>query len=410
LKLRFLFISHFLFSGCLGKDILFENFLDVHCDSLNNCQEFIHEPVYVDLPYQLRGTIDISGLIVDLKYNGNSVKILELGNIMSSALTGHEALYGRDITFRRFWNYVRSFGLHVWCVNLGFPRDCAMYNSYKKFSTFGAYPVCGMSDLLTDSLFRKLHQKNLYSSYENIESFNGMIVFNKLYPVKKLKKKDPMQKVGYLFLNYVAHSYGFDKQRMSLLFDNNWLKQFRPTCKVYKKEYSDKLVEEIKNDFESDILVIKPINASRGWGVIVVKKSDLAQTLKTIFCDIEGLESMDDSYSYWAKYKRDEFLVESFERSKHVVVDGKKYDGTMRVVFSLASNNGQIELQFLGSYWKLPKKSIDDFGSLTEKHKSKIGDGKGMAKVDECDARHVQNLLADLLPKLYVRMIENELC
>jgi len=379
-------------------------------------QEFLLDSISIDLPEEYKDCVDISALIVDLKYDGDSLKVLEFGNIMTSNISGHEDLYGKNVIWKRFWDYLKSFGLGVWCVGPIYKSKWALYISRKKFVELGSRYSPSVQSLKKDCLFKKLLNKEFDYPSPTIED-HRYIILKSYSSLKKAHKKERKKFPGFMFLNEVARRYGNSKGALSRLFKSEYLKNFKPEWHIYPAEYSKKLVEKIKRDFKADTLVIKPVCASRGLGVIVVEKKNLDETLNMILTKEDTIKVVKDpAFRFWTRRKRKRVLIESFEESKHVTKDGKKYDATMRVVFVLCCNKGKINVSFLGSYWKLPGKDLSASCSLTEKHKSLVVQGNHTKdvvtttplKVDPIDAKHVQEMLADILPKLYLNMIKNK--
>jgi len=365
-------------------------------------KEFLLDPVSTDLPKEFADCVDISPLTIDLKYDGKCLKILEFNNLMPSVLRKHGALYGENIIWKRFWYYLKNFGLNIWCIGKSWPGN-------KKFIRFGSRYIPNAKLLKKDAFFNSLDTKNFNFSEPKIEDYK-VIISARRYRWLRRKYKCLRKRPGVLFLHDIANDYVDDKYKTNSLFEGEYLKKFKPEWKVYDARYSKKMIKQIKSDFISDTLVIKPLSSFGGRGVIIVKKDDLDETLKLIFSQKSKIGDMKDkAFRYWKKRKPKKFLIESFEESKHVFLDRKAFDGTMRVVCVLCCNKGKINLSFLGSYWKLPGKAISDAGSLMEKYKSKSNsrDYRTTAlKVSLVDAEHVQEILAKILPKLYIKMIE----
>jgi len=367
-----------------------------------------------DAIFCLNELVDVSGLIVDLKYDGKSIKILEFGNIISSKLSGHETLYekgvtGESIIWERFYRYLSNLSPNVWCVGKNLDPNRAVYINFQKLIRLGGY-YCSAVDLLKqDQFFNELSDTISNDLCVDLQNCNGIIINTGHRLLKGICKDLNLMFPGFIFLNHAAFNYGESKDCACNLFDSCELRQFRPKWKIYDARYSQNLIEKINNDFESDLLVIKPLNASRGQGVIILSKRDLSKTLKMIFTKKRRMKKFkNDSFNFWAKYREKKFLIEEFRESKYITVDGKQYDGTMRVVFVLSYHKKNIDLSFLGEYWKLPVKHISQKGTLNEKHKSKVDCKRrplSVAKVSKEDAEHVKSLLSDVLPILYKKML-----
>lgn len=411
--------SEGLFFGAtmLHKKILLKNsliilafFCSAHAKPTTE-KEYLAETISVDLPQKFKDKVDVSCLIADIKYDGDSVKILELGNLLYSTLSSHESAWTEGVIWKRFYDYLRQdLGLQLWCIgqpkwkmrqDLGLQlwrpkwKKSAQSIFFKKLSNIGAIVSPDIEQFKKD--------------YVNLR-LTGQKYILAVTRYSSVKKDNPNLKTDFpacVFSNDIAYDYGNNKYKTNILFCCKELEKFKPKWKIYPKIYCDYIVEKIKNDFDAEILVVKPINACLGRGVIIVHRDDLDETLETIFTKIDDIKNMDDnSYSYWAKDRKNEFLVEEFATSKLITLHGKKFDGKIRVVFVLSCSEGKITLKFLGSYWKAAFKSLDEQGSLTEKHKSKSHKANRVAKVSPEDAKHIQEILGDILPKMYIKMME----
>lgn len=80
----------------------------------------------------------------------------------------------------------------------------------------------------------------------------------------------------------------------------------------------------------------------------------------------------------------------------------------MRMIFVLSCSDGKVEITFLGGFWKFPIKSLDEDGTLTEKHKNKVTERSSCyTKIDPEDMENVQRILSEVLPKVYIKMLLN---
>jgi len=377
-------------------------------DQTKNQSEFLYKPISVKLPEKFKNTVDVSLLIADLKYDGNSLKVLELGNVTSSILSSHESVYGTGIIWERIYNYVKGLGPQLWCIGQPLNPKSGTFICFENFVKRGARNVNNLEQLADDPVFVDLcHADNSSKKFSKISDYKGILA-PKSYSSQKediahLKKEFP----DFLLLNEVAHVYGTNKYKTAILFHDEELSQFKPKWKAYPKIYSKYIVNKIEDDFTSNILVIKPINAALGKGVLIIEKKDLDKTLETIFTKQSEIENIkDSSYNYWAKDGNSVFLVESFEPAKPVTLHGKEYDAKTRVIFALSCDQGNATLTFFGAYHKAAFKSLDENCSLTEKHKSKICEKTRAAKVSHEDSKKIQEILGFVFPKMYIKMME----
>ncbi len=101
--------------------------------------------------------------------------------------------------------------------------------------------------------------------------------------------------------------------------------------------------------------------------------------------------------------------IESYEQSKPVIKTDKNYDATMRAVFVVTRDEGKVEVQFLGSYWKLPPKPLSTDlsrdSSISSFHcKSYDELAARSAIVSDEDQEIVYTQLRNILPKVFERV------
>lgn len=135
-----------------------------------------------------------------------------------------------------------------------------------------------------------------------------------------------------------------------------------PSQGVFLAKYSPQLAADIRKKVgEADDYVIKPVNAARGAGVVIVKDEQLDETLQQLLS--RSLSEDDDGRkTYWKNYVAPVFVVQKRERSKLIEKDGKHYDGTMRVVMTAWQEDGETKLKIHDAYWKLPKVAVGESG------------------------------------------------
>jgi len=351
---------------------------------------------------------DISFCIADLKYDGQRIKICEFGDGMRSMFYGHDQLYEKGKIWTLFWHFLQQTNTPVWFLGAKPPKTRAgemALGTLQKMSI--SRFVDKVANIENHKMFpKKTRKKNIAA--QSLSESGGVVIFkNSFTPsffVSEFVRKYP----GFIFLDSSTKKYISDKYETDKLFQDPNLQPFRPRCKAYPKKYASDLAETICSDLQSKIYVIKPINAAKGDGVIMVEKKDLEKTLKLIVLKdpLPLALSQDSSYTYWKNDRNPLFLVEEFVGSKPLVVEEKVYDPTMRVIFVLYNDNGLAQVQFLGAYWKLPAKSLDQKGTLTELYKSKISGGKICSvKVSPEDYSMVTTLLEPMLCTAYIKML-----
>jgi hypothetical protein len=190
---------------------------------------------------------------------------------------------------------------------------------------------------------------------------------------------------------------------------NPGFKELNPRWGLYSKKYSEKLVNSILSDFSCEFLVIKPKSASQGRGVIILHRDQLDETLQYILIKTPTLKNdPDKAYNYWPKDPHRNFIVEEFYSSDPVYaphISEDSYDGTMRVAVMLTYDQHVMDVEFLYLFWKLPKKSLGDEGSFTDKHKSFSLSEKNYSAVDAQIAENVEQQLKEGLLLIYEKLL-----
>ncbi len=350
---------------------------------------------------------DISLGIVDVKFDGENLKICELGEGSRSGFKGFDKFYGNGALWRMFWLFCSSLNLRPWMLWDRFSNDTRIANAFSEYEAFGGRFAHDLRALEKDSVFNDYLKNERAADY--FSDFNALVIArDNCYrdaQLKNFKKNYPRA----LILSEALGPFGNDKLLMHSLFDDELLKKYRPKCMVMQKQYYRGMAKCITEQLKCDCYVIKPINSSKGNGVIMVKKADLFKTLRTVLERPESLPDIKDpTYGYWVKDKSKTFLIEEYAPSKLIEFNGAQYDATMRVMYILFCDKGRIGILFLGSYWKLPAKSIHEKCLLTEKHKSSIkADNVGSAMVDLVDYKKVTGILKAALPMAYVKILQD---
>jgi hypothetical protein len=348
---------------------------------------------------------ELSWCIADLKFNGEHVKICEFGEGIESKYKGYDYWHGEGSMWLLFWEFLQSLNIPFWYATQNQTQDTTVEHALNQCKILGGEVVKSLKHLEASPSF-----KNVVTTTVKQDGYNqplGIIVLPSLSLhssiIRTFKKKYPQC----IVLGDASTEFVRSKNQTNLLFLDD-LACYKPKFNVYAKKYNTMLAQTIISDIACDIFVIKPVNSSLGYGIIIVEKENLDQTLKLILHDTEQLAKFrnDHSFYYWKGEKSSHFIVEEFVSSKTVVVDGKPYDPTMRVIFSLMNNNGTISVKFFDAYWKLPVKALNQQGTLIEKHKSHIASERTSSLlVDRQDFEKVTAIMSDFLPKLYEKML-----
>ncbi len=356
---------------------------------------------------------DITFSIADLKFNPTtgSLKLLECGDGARSQYKGYDRLYGAGAMWTHFWNYLQQFGLPTWCVRM--PGDPVSRETMapKVFFGMGGNNSSGVTDL-SRRMLASLFEKNNSVTLQDCLDYQALVL------VRWGRAEQAMAQFKSIFPNVVfvgdpINNLIRNKYYTNKLFVDTNMEAYRPKCKVCPTTYSPDLANQIINELQSNIIVIKPPNASCGRGVIFTHQEDLDATLQLILTRPDQIKDRDPntSYGYWTtdeSMANTIFLAEEYAESKHILVDGKIYDPTLRLVFALHKDQSGSHVTFFGGYWKLPAKSLTDEGSLTEKHKSDISaNAVSSALVSPEDFQVSSEMLKPVLEVLYKYMLAN---
>ena len=83
------------------------------------------------------------------------------------------------------------------------------------------------------------------------------------------------------------------------------------------------------------------------------------------------------------------------------------YDPTLRLGFILSQNKGKISVTLINAFWKFPPQPLNSNGSIQEKHVTKpmVGTHDPAMNTDQYDTNKIYEILYNMLPKLYEKII-----
>ncbi|QQR49293.1 hypothetical protein IPF37_00400 [bacterium] len=356
---------------------------------------------------------DISFLILDAKYTKNKIKILEFGEGPRSRFAGYSKIFGEGKIWEMFWHYLAQFNQQIWYVGPALEEQSARDEiAIRKFNAVGGINVTSIKELVQHPKFPAIAP---VIDERAISSYKGIVVFRHKNPADELVSAFRKQYPHLLVLDSGTGRHVNNKYLTSTLFDTKQLTAYRPQCKAYPKKYHPDLAKNIINDFNCSTLVIKPLNAFKGSGIIITHASNLDDHLRNILPmekrskKIRSTTSVSDAEKYWLKDKNQNFIVEEYEASQPIEVESNLYDPTMRMVFTLHYDEGKIHLTFLDGYWKLPTQPLIGAGTLNDKHISKIGDsGISSAAIAPADLVIAKTALQKALPRIYFKMMKSK--
>jgi len=180
--------------------------------------------------------------------------------------------------------------------------------------------------------------------------------------------------------------------------------------------------------------VLKLCNRARGAGVLMVKSSDLPKVLRqileppknldvllsegawrmtTVDASLLSFDATEEQWRHWWGNEAPSFVAEQLCTSMTVRHEGKAFDGTMRVSFVLRQRYtgdaqpsegffepGDLEVEWLGGYWKLPCAARTAVGTLRERYVSAASASGTLPVADEL-LREVYTELGDSMQHLF---------
>jgi len=351
---------------------------------------------------------DISFGVADMKYDGEHVKICEFGDGAFSAFVGYDLLYGTGAMWKKFWTYLNQFHAPIWLIDPAVEPERLAIKSAETLKSLKGNVVSDLSQLKKNITHGK---KGDLKKRWHAARYKGIIFSMWRYKMDTVSPRAILKAFpSSLCVGKCTRAQMSNKRRSNKLFTDSWMRQFRPSCKVCSKKYTPTLAQSIVDELKADMFIIKPENSTLSQGVIAVMRDDLDATLRLILQAPEQLKHQDvePAYKYWAHDKNDVFLVEAYAPSKIIYAQGKSFDATLRIAFCMHYIDGKPSVTILDGFWKFPTKSLDDEGSLIDKHISNvyIGTGVRSAKVDPADMDHIRKIMPPLLKKVYANILK----
>lgn len=182
---------------------------------------------------------DISCFIVDMKYDGDSIKIFEFGNIERAGLTGYEKVYGKGKVWRQLWEYLRSYDMPIWHAGPFYRgKESAAFDD---FIAKGGIYKNSIFSLKLDPYFKKLSKKKSAVQKNQLKDYKGIILVGGYTGKKKRLIKEFSE---FICLNKKACNFVRNKYKTAQLFDDDELREFKPQWKIYPKAYRKKSSEK----------------------------------------------------------------------------------------------------------------------------------------------------------------------
>lgn len=358
---------------------------------------------------------DIAYIFADIKYQDGKIKICEFGNGIRASVASSEVPYnGKTVEIDTpywpiFWPYIQQLNKPIWVV--GKKNKTVPSKKIIRVTDIDMIPVAD-----TQKTFAGVPKKRPKS----IDTCQGIVVYQYLdtrNPARAKKLEDFQNNhPEFLVINRSAIRFAYNKLYSAQLLDTPKLRNLKPQWKQYRKKYTPTLAQKILRDIKSNVVVIKPINSRQAQGIIMVEAANLDITLQALFsspsAETTNIPDQRDAaaFAYWKTDKNKVFMVESCESSKLINIRGDWYNPTMRLVFILRHEAGQINTNIIGGYWKIPPKPVSDqTASLTEKFKTipmhHVVSGYTGLKIDEIDFIQAKAIMYNVLPEIYERML-----
>lgn len=351
--------------------------------------------------------VDVSFLIVDTKYNDErGAQICEIQHGGLSGFTGNVNLHERkDRIVEKLVENLSALFKRAWVLPHAFvdPTITRLLSEHSKWEH-----LTQIKDFESNVEFLKKATQPPKNPYD-ISNYHGIVCIS---PVLRMDR-DQFQFTypGVILIDNAFYSYATSKLKMTeFLMEHPFTKEHKPKWGLYNKNETN-LAERIDREIGSDLYVLKPIDEFNGKGVIILKKEDLKVTLDYLFKRKSGLVVNDRAYEYWRNTNETEFLVEEFIEVEPVVVphlEDNLYCPTLRSAFLLFYNKHTIEIVSLGAYYTLPRKSLNESGSLNERYKSYVVPPH-FAKVDPEIKEKAEIQIKEVLRIIYQKLLGVEL-
>ena len=312
--------------------------------------------------------VDVSFLIVDLKWHPTrGAQVCEIQHGIMSAFNGYRMLYGDEGQMaEKVLGRLNNYFQNSW-VSLKVFADPGLKKKFTEDPQWSCFNC--MVDLAKENKFLS-NAVPIPHDTSSLMDYRGFVFFSPRFLLDREKFRTMYP--GVVLIDSAFDGYVSNKLSMTkLLVGNSYTEAHKPMWGHYNKKEKN-LAERILRDIPSDKLVIKPVNQYCGTGVIILKRENLKDTLKSMFKKKNKKLYTDPAYEFWRTRRASKFIVEEFVESEPIFVPhlGKTYCPTMRTVFLLFYDQGKIQIDCLGGYYNLPSVSLEEGGSLNEVCKS----------------------------------------
>jgi len=321
---------------------------------------------------------DITFGCADIKYDNGMFKVVECGDGIYMSLRAHDVIMNNaqynlvGPYWGIFWNYLASFGIPVWHIQDKGPANALALD---ELARLGGRYASSWTSLLKDPVFKKANNqtKNVGNT---INSYSGIIVYRAgkegARDVTSTEYKNFKNKhTNFIYVNANTRDFLKRKDNTYRIFTAAGQEAYIPKSQVFPTVYSPELASVMRSALGNpEKYIIKPVYSSLSIGVNAIASNDLNSFLELILNKKDSIPKQSPrSLSYWRKSTAPHFIASEYASSQTIYKDGKPYDPTMRVMFAMHSDKGEITVNILGGFWKIPVKPLNQAGaSLTEKH------------------------------------------
>ncbi len=350
-------------------------------------------------------SVSFTFLIADLKHSEEEgIKICELQSGVFSAFRGYDWLVNEPGAVpKKVISMLQQFGQFVW-VSPGVVQELAILNEMKNHEINFAPKI---QELYQEKSFLTEAALPVEDPYD-LASYPVLLIANRNY------FKGKLESFNHDFPNVVVFDqalfpYFRDKNKMSQLFSGDpLLERIRPRWRLCERKMTIDEINQTPGYFSSEYVVIKPLHALLGRGIIFVERNKLPEILEFICHKPKKLSNhKDKGYQYWSNAKDTELIIEEFHYSDPVAVPhlgNKEYDPTLRIAFMVWHEHGEIHMDFIEEHWKLPYKALSEKGTFKDKHKS-YEHIPYFELVEPERKAAIQQQLRETIPLIYAKML-----
>jgi hypothetical protein len=346
----------------------------------------------------------ITALVADLKVSQtHGIKICEIQTVRQSRFAGADVVHKEKGRIPSLLALVLSDYIDtIWFDNEVIGDDF-LRRHLKKLGGRGLTKLRSLSrssDFVEDA-------KNPPKDPADLSSYSTA-----LYTASR-RMRDPAEFMngypGILFIDEPIWHLARSKDSMNAFLDSDpVLRTLRPRWVSSPKEgYASHVADEINAHIGTEYVVVKPLRGTKGRGIIITPAAGLDKILSAVTGNKSALRKKSDiNLHMWSYDRPTHFTVEEYASSDPIAVPhlkGRRYDGTMRIVFLLVRDHGATKFHMVDGYWKLPRKSLDSqSATLTEIHKS-YGEAPYFAAVEPALMAWVTAELQNSLPRILDR-------